>query len=325
MLVHSDGNNVDIRCHAEVYQTLAELKREGKILAYGLSGKTVEGGLLALQDGDCAMVTYNLNEQAERPVLDYAAASTKAILIKKALASGHACLRPGEDPVRRSLKLLFGHPGVGAGGDHRHHQPAAPDRQRAHRRRRTDGQLRPAWARLFPPPKAATAEFARRNRMPTVLLRKSPTAFKTLPLYVEANPDRLNYQSLGRPLNFGEVIERRRPVEVPNTHRFALELANLGISVRLTLDWQDREYWVLVRQQRLDRGDVVLKLISGYVPAHEELNLPLLTAIQEIAEECLLETPGRLAQAAASAIPGCQRRMKARCSTAKRRTSRSPR
>ncbi|CAM5400675.1 Metal ABC transporter ATPase OS=Stutzerimonas stutzeri OX=316 GN=CXK95_05820 PE=4 SV=1 [Stutzerimonas stutzeri] len=92
--------------------------------------------------------------------------------------------------------------------------------------------------------------------MPTVLLRKSPTAFKTLPLYVEANPDRLNYQSLGRPLNFGEVIERRRPVEVPNTHRFALELANLGVSVRLTLDWQDREYWVLVRQQRLDRGDV---------------------------------------------------------------------
>jgi hypothetical protein len=35
---------------------------------------------------------------------------------------------------------------------------------------------------------------------------------------------------------------------------------------------------------------VVLKLISGYVPAHE-LNLPLHTAIQEIAEECLLETP----------------------------------
>jgi hypothetical protein len=35
---------------------------------------------------------------------------------------------------------------------------------------------------------------------------------------------------------------------------------------------------------------VVLKLISGYVPAHE-LNLPLHTAIQEVAEECLIETP----------------------------------
>lgn len=60
--------------------------------------------------------------------------------------------------------------------------------------------------------------------------------------------------------------------------------------MRLTLHWQSRDYWVLVRQRRQDRGDVVLKLISGYVPAHE-LNLPLHTAIQEIAEECLLETP----------------------------------
>jgi hypothetical protein len=69
-----------------------------------------------------------------------------------------------------------------------------------------------------------------------------------------------------------------------------VELANLGVSVRLTLHWQNRDYWVLVRQRRQDRGDVVLKLISGYVPAHE-LNLPLHTAIQEVAEECLLETP----------------------------------
>ena len=126
--------------------------------------------------------------------------------------------------------------------------------------------------------------------MSKVLLRKSPAAFKTLPLSVEAGPDRLSYQSLGRPLNFNEVIERRRPVTVADSECFALELANLGVSVRLTLSWQGREYWVLVRQQRQDRGDVVLKLISGYIPAHE-VNLPLLTAIHEIAEECLLETP----------------------------------
>lgn len=126
--------------------------------------------------------------------------------------------------------------------------------------------------------------------MPRVLLRKNPTAFKTLPLLVEASPEGLNYQSVGRPLNFSEMLERRRPVSVDDPGRFSLQLANLGVSVRLTLAWQGKEYWVLVRQQRQDRGDVVLKLISGYVPAHE-LSLPLLTAIQEIAEECLLETP----------------------------------
>jgi len=35
VLVHSDGNDLDILQHTEVYQTLAELKREGKILAFG--------------------------------------------------------------------------------------------------------------------------------------------------------------------------------------------------------------------------------------------------------------------------------------------------
>ncbi len=126
--------------------------------------------------------------------------------------------------------------------------------------------------------------------MPRVLIRKNPTVFKTLPLLVEASPEGLRYQSLGRPLNFTEMLERRRPVAVEDPARFSLELANLGVSVRLTLSWQGQDYWVLVRQQRHDRGDVVLKLISGYVPAHE-LSLPLLTAIQEVAEECLLETP----------------------------------
>jgi hypothetical protein len=126
--------------------------------------------------------------------------------------------------------------------------------------------------------------------MSRVLIRKNPTAFKTLPLLVEASAEGLHYQSLGRPLNFGEMLERRRPVAINDPSRFSLELANLGVSVRLTLRWQGQDYWVLVRQQRLDRGDVVLKLISGYVPAHE-LSLPLLTAIQEVAEECLLETP----------------------------------
>lgn len=126
--------------------------------------------------------------------------------------------------------------------------------------------------------------------MSTILSHRNPSVFKTLPLFVEASPEGLSYQSLGRPLNFSQMQERRRPVEVKDHRRFALELANLGVSVQLTLTWQGRDYWLLVRQQRKDRGDEVLKLISGYVPAHE-LSIPLLAAIQEIAEECLLKIP----------------------------------
>lgn len=124
--------------------------------------------------------------------------------------------------------------------------------------------------------------------MPQTLLEKLPGDFKTLPLHVEANPDTLSYQSLGEPLNFSQMLARRRPVEITDPQRFSVRLANLGVSVRLTLEWQGRDYWLLVRQQRQDRGDVVLKLISGYVPA-QELGLPLLTAVQEVAEECLIE------------------------------------
>lgn len=123
-----------------------------------------------------------------------------------------------------------------------------------------------------------------------ILTRKNPSTFKTLQLLVEASPEGLRYQGQGMPLNFAQMLEKCTPLTVANNQRFSVALANLGVSIRLTLNWQGRDYWVVVRQRRKDRGDVVLKLISGYVPAHQ-LNLPLLTATQEMAEECLIETP----------------------------------
>lgn len=112
VLVHSDGNDLAVLREGPL-EVLEDLKKEGKILASGLSGKTVEGGLEALKGADVAMVTYNLQEQGERPVIDYAAAHGKGILIKKAFASGHlAADHP--DPVQASLDLVLGTAGVGA-------------------------------------------------------------------------------------------------------------------------------------------------------------------------------------------------------------------
>ena len=113
MLVHSDGNDINIIEQSGCLEVLSDLKKEGKILASGMSTKTVEGGILALKQSDIAMVTYNLNEQAEKPVLDYAQEQGKGILIKKALASGHVCLN-GRDPVYESMELVFSHPAVSA-------------------------------------------------------------------------------------------------------------------------------------------------------------------------------------------------------------------
>ena len=125
--------------------------------------------------------------------------------------------------------------------------------------------------------------------MPQTLLSKSPGTFKTLPLKVQAEPQRLVYQAHGAPINFQQMLSRRQALEIADPHCFEVDLANLGVSVRLRLSWQGRDFWVLVRQVRPDRDDTVLKWISGYVPAHE-LQIPLLSAVQEVAEECLIES-----------------------------------
>lgn len=120
------------------------------------------------------------------------------------------------------------------------------------------------------------------------LTQHNPNHFKTQPLRVRASAASLHYEALGLPINFAQMQALRSPIKIDDPSEFDVRLANLGVSVRLTLHWAAQEFWVLVRQQRADRGDQVLKMISGYVPVHE-LQLPLHTALQEVAEECLLE------------------------------------
>lgn len=111
VLVHSDGNDEDIIRNRGTLETLADLKREGKLRAFGMSTKTVAGGILAAQRADCVMITWNLAEQSEIPVADYCHQHGKGVLIKKALASGHLASQE-QDPVAASFAMLFAHPGV---------------------------------------------------------------------------------------------------------------------------------------------------------------------------------------------------------------------
>ena len=111
VLVHSSGDDTHIIEKYGCLQVLESLKKEGLIRATGMSTKTVEGGIMALKLSDIAMVTYNLVQQNEKPVLDFAKQKEKGILVKKSLASGHAC-QHGEDSVYESMKLVFSHPAV---------------------------------------------------------------------------------------------------------------------------------------------------------------------------------------------------------------------
>lgn len=112
VLVHSDGNDEKIIREYGTLEVLAQLKKEGKIRAFGMSTKTVKGGLLAAEQSDAVMVTWNLQYDEEVPVIDYCYEHNKGVLIKKALASGHTAQTTNEDPVQQSFEMLFGHPGV---------------------------------------------------------------------------------------------------------------------------------------------------------------------------------------------------------------------
>lgn len=130
--------------------------------------------------------------------------------------------------------------------------------------------------------------------MSRVIARRNPVAFKTQAVHVQAGPEVLRYTPVGNPLSFAEMLALRQPTQVDDPDCFELTAANLGVSADITFLWQQREFRLLVRQQRPDRNDEVLKLLSGYVPAHE-LRLPLLTLMTELAEELLLQSgPGWL-------------------------------
>lgn len=111
VLVHSDGNDDALVTNGETFEALAQLKKRGLIRAFGLSGKTVDGGIAALNRSDAAMVTYNLDYDAELPVIEHARRHNKGILVKKAFASGHACAQ-GEHAVEKSLEKILGTAGV---------------------------------------------------------------------------------------------------------------------------------------------------------------------------------------------------------------------
>lgn len=113
VLVHSDGNDVDIIENTDVFTELDRLKGQGLIKAYGMSTKTVEGGILAARESDCVMVAYNLDHTQERRVLDECLRLNKGVLLKKALASGHICHKSDQrDPIQASMDFIFAHPGV---------------------------------------------------------------------------------------------------------------------------------------------------------------------------------------------------------------------
>lgn len=112
VLVHSDGNDLDNINNDLVFDSLNGLKKRGLIRYFGMSTKTVEGGLQTIEQSDLAMVTYNPLEQDQKVVIDKALELKKGIFIKKAFASGHLDKISNHNPLESALNLVLKTPGV---------------------------------------------------------------------------------------------------------------------------------------------------------------------------------------------------------------------
>ena len=110
VLIHSDGNDLHILENTDCLESLMRMKEEGLIRAVGMSTKSVEGGKRTLALSDIAMVTYNSSHTEESPVIDLAQRTGKAIIVKKALNSGHIAREPGENEL--ALEFVLSKAGV---------------------------------------------------------------------------------------------------------------------------------------------------------------------------------------------------------------------
>lgn len=125
ILVHSDGDDQVRIEQDEVFLTLQQLKSAGKIRAYGMSTKTVVGGMLTVEQADVAMVSFHPGYRDEQVVIARAQELQKGILVKKALASGnlqqlteyskqHTSQQPSaqQNLAAAALQFVLAEPGV---------------------------------------------------------------------------------------------------------------------------------------------------------------------------------------------------------------------
>jgi len=112
VLVHSDGNDMDIIHNQGALSELDKLKQEGLIRSYGMSTKTAEGGRWIVEHCDVVMATLNLADDHDLPVIARAHELNKGVVIKKGLQSGHADKSAGGHGVEKAFEHVFSHAGV---------------------------------------------------------------------------------------------------------------------------------------------------------------------------------------------------------------------
>lgn len=90
VLIHCNGKDEQVLRQSDAVKELVRLRDLGTIRCIGASTKTIEGGLLALKMLDLVMIAYHPDDTSQAELLEEAQQRNKGVIIKKALASGHA-------------------------------------------------------------------------------------------------------------------------------------------------------------------------------------------------------------------------------------------
>ncbi|MEM7229240.1 MAG: aldo/keto reductase [Planctomycetota bacterium] len=105
VLVHSDGNDLDILHQTDTVDGLLRAREDGLTRCIGFSGKSVAGAAAALPWSDVIMVEYHANDTSHDAVMRDAHAGGVGVVVKKGLASGH--LAPPD-----AIPFVLRHPAV---------------------------------------------------------------------------------------------------------------------------------------------------------------------------------------------------------------------
>jgi len=101
LLLHSDGNDLQILVETDALEALARLKNSGKIRAAGISAKTSAGILEAARTLDVVMAPYSQQEPSLAGTLAEVHRRGVGVLATKGLFSGHLDARPAIEFVLR--------------------------------------------------------------------------------------------------------------------------------------------------------------------------------------------------------------------------------
>ena len=107
VLLHSNGEDLKILPSLDFLQ---EAKKKGLVRWIGISSKTKEGGIVALDNCDILMLHYNIDCQEQQEVLDLAKKKNKGVFIKKALESGN--LVENSKKIKENIHFILEQPAV---------------------------------------------------------------------------------------------------------------------------------------------------------------------------------------------------------------------